>query len=78
MAIDEIVIGNDFEKSETELKIFESMKDLNFPQECDSDFPIIIILDDIKRKDKKHPRFQARIYRFRHNIKSIFKISQEF
>ena len=40
------------------------MKDLKFSQECDSDFPINIILDYINKKDEKHPRLQARIKRF--------------
>ena len=73
----EIVIDKDFGKSETEIEIFESMKDLKVPRECDADFPIIINdLADINGKDKNHPRVQAKLKRSRHNIKSVFKVSQ--
>ena len=44
MVIDEIVHNRDFEKSDTEKETYQSIEELNFPQEYDDG--VIILLDD--------------------------------
>ena len=48
VVIEEIVNNKDFEKSNTEIETYESIEDLKFPQEHESNS--IIILDDINQK----------------------------
>ena len=47
--IEEMVKHKDFEKLGTEVETFESMEEVKFPRGYDSDFPMIVILDDKKR-----------------------------
>ena len=44
-----MVKHKDFGKSGTEVETFESMEKVKFPRGYDSDFPMIVILDDIKK-----------------------------
>ena len=72
---DDVVINKDFEKSDTEIKTYESVEEFKFPQESDDGG--IIILDDLNEKEMNDPRVQAMFERSRHNNLSISIISQE-
>ena len=48
IVIEEIVNNEDFEKSDSEIEIFESIEELKFPQEYEN--KSIIILDDLNQK----------------------------
>ena len=76
VVIEEIVINKDFEKSDTEIETYESIDELQFPQEHDDG--AIIILDDLNEKEINYPRVQAMFKRSRHNNLSIFIISQDY
>ena len=76
IVIEEIVNNKDFEKSDCEIETFESIEDLNFPQEYEKNS--IIILDDLNKKEMDDPRVQAIFKRSRHNNLSIFIISQGY
>ena len=76
IVIEEIVINEDFEKSNIEIETFESIEDLKFPQEYENNS--IIILDDLNQKEMDDPRVQAMFKRSRHNNLSIFIISQDY
>ena len=76
VVIEEIVNNKDFEKSNIEIKTYESMDELKFPQEYDDGG--IIILDDLNVKGMNNPRVQAIFKRLRHNYLSIFIISQDY
>ena len=67
---------NDFEKSDSEIETYESIEELQFPQECDDGD--IIILDDLNENEMNDPRVQAMFKRSRHNNLSIFIISQDY
>ena len=74
LVIDEIVNNKDFEKSDTVIETYESIEDLNFPQEYENNSNII--LDDLNQKDMDDLRAQAMFKRSRHNNLSFFIISQ--
>ena len=76
MVIEEIVHNKDFEKSDAEIETYESIEELTFPQEYDDGG--IIILDDLNEKEMNDPRVQAMFKRSRHNVLSIFIISQDY
>ena len=76
IVIEEIVNNKDFEKTDTEKETYESIEELKFPQEYDDGG--IIILDDLNEKEMNNHRVQAIIRRSRHNIFSIFIISQGY
>ena len=76
VVIEGVVNNNDFEKSDIEIKTYESREELKFPQEYDDGG--IIILDDLNEKEMNDPRVQAIFKRSRHNILSIFIISQDY
>ena len=76
IVIDEIVNNKDFQKSDTEIETYESIEELEFPQEYENN--IIIILDDLNQKEMDDPRVQAMFKRSRHNKLSIFIISQDY
>ena len=76
IVIEEIVNNKYFHKSDTEIETYESIEELKFRQEYDDGG--IIILDDLNEKEKKDSRVQAMFKRSRHNILSIFIISQEY
>ena len=59
LVINKKVGAQDFKKSETEIETFESIEDLKYPQEYDSDQPTVIILDDLNKKEMNDPRVQA-------------------
>ena len=71
---DEIVKKREFEKSDSGIETFESIEELNFPQEFEEGG--IIILDDLNEKQMNDPSVQAMFKRSRHNNLSIFIISQ--
>ena len=66
--------NEDFEKSDTELETYESIKEMKFPQEFEDGG--IIILDHLN--EMNDPRVQAMFKRSRHNNLSIFMISQDY
>ena len=76
IVIEEIIINEDFEKSDTEIETYESIEELKFPQEYDD--AGIIILEDLNEKEMNDPRIQAMFKRSRHNNLSIFIISQDY
>ena len=76
IVIDGIVNNQGFEKSDTELESYESIEQLNYPQEYDDGG--IIILDDLNEKEMNDPRVQAMFKRSRHFNLSIFIISQDY
>ena len=49
---------------------------MKYPQEYENNS--IIILDDLNQKEMEHPRVQDMFKRSRHNILSIFIISQDY
>ena len=76
IVFEEIVIKKDFKKSDIEIETYESKEVLKFPQEYEDGS--IIILDDFNEKEMNDPRVQAMFKRSRHNILSIFIISQDY
>ena len=76
IVMDEIVHNKDFQKSDTETETYESIEDLKIPQDYENNS--IIILDDLNQKEKDDPGVQAMFKRSRHNILSIFIISQDY
>ena len=76
VVIEEIVNKKDFENSDTEIETFESIEELRFPQEYENNSRRI--LDDLNQKEMDDPRVQAMFKRSRHNILSIFIISQDY
>ena len=56
VVIEEIVNNKDFEKSNTEIKTYESIEELKFPQKNDGGGTII--LDDLIEKEMKNPLFR--------------------
>ena len=76
VVIDELVNNKNFEKSNTEIETYESIEGSMFPQEYDDGG--IIILDDLNEKEMNDPRVQAMFKRSRHNILSIFIMSQDY
>ena len=63
VVIEEIVNNKDFEKSNTEIETYESIEELNFPQDYENNR--IIILDDLNHKEMDDPRVQAMFKRSR-------------
>ena len=76
IVIDEAVNKKDFEKSDTELETYQSIKELRFPQEFEDGG--IVALDDLKEKEMNDPRAQAMFKRSRHKNLSMFIISQDY
>ena len=76
VVIEEIVKNKDIKKSDTEIETYEIIEELKIPQEYDDGR--IIILDDLNEKEMNDPRVQAMFKRSRHNILSIFIISQDY
>ena len=75
IVIEEIVNNKDFEKSDTEIQTYESVEELNFPQEYEKNS--IIILDDLNQKEMDDPRVHAMFKRSRHINLSIFLLNQD-
>ena len=61
----EIVIDKSFEKSDTVIETYESIQELESPQDYHDGG--IIILDDLNEKEMNDPRVQAMFKRSRHN-----------
>ena len=76
IVIEEIVNNKDFEKSDNEIEIYESIEELKYPQENENNSNII--LDDLSQKGMDDPRVQAMFKRSRHNNLSVFIISQDY
>ena len=76
VVIDENVNNKDFENSVIEIETYESIEELKFPQEQENG--CFSKLDDLNEKEMNDPRVQAMFKRSRHNILSIFIISQDY
>ena len=76
IVIEKICNNEDFQKSDIEIETFDKIEELKFPQENENNS--IIILDDLNQKEMDDPRVQAMFKRSRHNILSIFIISQDY
>ena len=76
VVIDEIINNKYFEKSDIEIGTFDSSEELKNPQEYEDGG--IIILDDLNEKELNNPRVRAMFKRPRHNILSLFIISQNY
>ena len=76
VVIEEIFNIKDFEKSDTEIETYESIKELKFSQEYNDGG--VIILDDINEKEMKDPRVKEMFKRSSNNILSIFIFSQDY
>ena len=76
IAIDESVSYKDFEKTDTEMETYDSIEELQFPQEYEDGG--IIILDDLNGKEMNDLRVQARFKRSRRNKLYIFINSQRY
>ena len=76
VVIEKIVNKKDFEKPYTEIETYESIEGLKFPQ--DYEHGGIIIQGDLNEKQIMDSRVQAMFKRSRHNILSVFIISQNY
>ena len=76
VVIEGIVNNKDFQESDTEIELYESIEELKFPQDYEDGG--IIILDDLNEKQMNDPRVQAMFKRSRHNSLSFFIISQDY
>ena len=76
IVIEEVVNNKDFKKSDTEIETFDNIEELKFPQEYENNS--IIILDDLNEIEINNDKIQAMFKRGRHNILSIFIISQDY
>ena len=76
IVIDEIVNNEVFQKSDTEIETYESIKEIKFSQEYQDGS--IIISDDLNEKEMNDPRVQAMFKRTRHNILSLFILCQDY
>ena len=74
--IEVIVNDPDFESSEKEIEIYDSIEELKFPNDYDNGG--IIILDDLNEKEMNDPLIQAMFKRSRHNNLPIFVVSQDY
>ena len=70
IVIDEIVKNEDFNKSDTEIEIYESIDEKKFPQDYEDGG--INILDDFNQKEMNDPRVQATFKRSRHIIIHLY------
>ena len=73
---EDIVNNEDFEKSDTEIEIYETIEEIKFPQDYENNS--IITLDDLNQKEIDDLRVQAMFKRSRHNNLSIFILSQDY
>ena len=76
LVIEELINDKDFEKSDTEIEGYESIKVLKYPQ--DYEVGGIIILDDLNEKEMNDPKVQAMFKRSLHNNLSNFINSQHY
>ena len=76
IVMEEMVNEKDFQKSDAEIETYESIEELKFPQEYESNS--IIILDDLNEKEINNDKRQAMFKRGRHKNLSIFIISQNY
>ena len=65
-------------KPKTAIEANELEKDSEYPQEYDSDFPIVNHLDNLNEKKTNEPRVQTMFKRSRHYNITIFKITQDY
>ena len=74
--IEEVTNTKDFQKTDTEIGFFENIEELKNPQDYEDGG--IIILDDSNEKEFNNDKIQAIFKQGRHNILSIFIISQDY
>ena len=64
--------NENFEKSETEKETYESIEELKYPKQKNSEYLIVIISVDINEKEITDLRFQAMFRRSTHGSVSAF------
>ena len=74
--IEEIVLSKDFQKSKSAIETYESIEELNYPQDYEDG--VIIIIDYLNEKEMNDPRVQAMFKISKHNKLSIFIFSQDY
>ena len=62
-----------FKKSEKEIEPFESIENLKYSQDSNSDSPIVNILDNLNEKEMNDPWVQASCKRSKHSSISILQ-----
>ena len=62
----------------TETETYESIEELKYPQEYDSDQPIVFILDDLNERKTNDPRVEAMFKRSTNSNFSNIKIKQDY
>ena len=78
MIIDEICNDKNIETSDIEVETFDNIEELVFPQEHDSNQPIVVFLDDLNEKEVSSPKVESMFKRSRYNNISIFRIDQDY
>ena len=76
IVFDEIVNDKDFEKSDVQKEMYETLEEIKCPQE--SEYGGINRLDDLHEKELNNPRVQAMFRRYLHKNLSIFIITQDY
>ena len=76
--IEEIGNNENFEKSELQIETHQSIEEMKYPQEFESDFSILTTIDDLGEKAKNDPRFQAIFKSLSHRKVFIFMFSQSY
>ena len=76
--IEEIINDEDFESSNIEYESCENIDELKNAQEYDSDIHMVIIFDDLNKKQLEDERVQLLFKRDRHNKISVFVITHGF
>ena len=76
VVIEEIVNNKIFEKCDTEIKTYENIEKMRYPQEYENNS--IIFLYDLYEKEINNDKIQAMFKRGRHKILSIFITSQDY
>ena len=78
LVIDEIVNDENFEITAGEMESYDKKKELIFPQEQDSNQPIVFVLEDLKEKEIITPGVESVFKRSRHINIFILIISQNY
>ena len=74
--IDGIVNDKDFQKSDTGIETYDSIKKIKYPQEYEDG--CFIIKDNLNENEKNDPRVQALVKRSRHSNLSVLIICQDY
>ena len=75
VVIEEVVINENFKKSDTEIETFDNIEEIKYPQAYENNS--IFFLDGLNEKEINNDRIQAMFKRGLHKNLSIFIISQK-